>query len=136
MFSLLIVFIIGLSNSAVVEKPERHNYAWKKISRSDSESLIDLVFALKQNGVDTIRDILIQVSTPTHERYGQHLTMEEIHEITAPSYETTSTIKNWLISNDIKESDIENATPNGDFLRVRYVNQQRAICPHVISVYT
>ena len=48
--------------------------------------------------------------------------MEEIHEITTPTHKTTTVIKNWLLSKGIELSQITRATPNGDFLRVRYRN--------------
>eukprot|EP01084_Bolivina_argentea_P295414 508593_1 len=45
--------------------------------------------------------------------------MEEIHEITKPTDETTAIVKNWLVKSGVDYTKIENATPNGDFLRVR-----------------
>merc|ERR1719334_1520863 len=85
--------------SRFLERPDEHNHQWRKVQRSDPSSPIHLVFALKQQRVAELHDVLLEVSRP--------------------SAETTSTVKNWLTAQGIALRDIENATPNGDFLRIR-----------------
>eukprot|EP01084_Bolivina_argentea_P284458 487516_1 len=108
--------LIQLATAAILERPERHNHAWKRLGRTDNRNGIDLTFALKQQNVDLLRDTLLEVSTPTSDRYGVFLTMNEIQEMVKPTTETVNTVKNWLTEHGVQESHIQTITP--DFLRV------------------
>lgn len=46
------------------------------------------------------------VSDPEHERYGQHLTGEEVDELVAPSTETHNLVHEWLQENGIDVSNL------------------------------
>jgi tripeptidyl-peptidase-1 len=55
----------------------------------------------------------MSVSDPTSPKYGQFLSNTEVHELLAPSQQTTDAIHTWLNSNGITATP---ATPNSDFL--------------------
>eukprot|EP01084_Bolivina_argentea_P045263 83327_1 len=119
LYTILYIVLVSLTASTVVERPERHNYHWKKGNRSNPDNSIDLVFALKQQNVPKLIEILLDVSTPSSINYGQHLSMAEIFELTKPTNSTTAIIKNWLVEmGGYNNNEIKLATPNGDFLRI------------------
>ena len=43
----------------------------------------DVVFIVKQNNVDELKQLLLEVSDPSHEKYGKHMTSDEIAAFTA-----------------------------------------------------
>lgn len=43
------------------------------------------------------------VSDPDHPRYGQHLAVEEVHDLVAPSEEALDLVHEWLLTNGVKE---------------------------------
>jgi tripeptidyl-peptidase-1 len=49
----------------------------------------------------------VDVSHPTSENYGKHLSKEEVHSLFAPAAETVEVVKNWLLGSGLfNESDI------------------------------
>lgn len=47
------------------------------------------------------------VSDPSHHRYGQHLTQQQVHDLISPADETTELIEEWLFVNDIDPAHCE-----------------------------
>jgi hypothetical protein len=45
------------------------------------------------------------VSDPNHDRYGQHLSSEEVHELIKPSSEGLDLVNEWLIINGVDQFD-------------------------------
>lgn len=111
-FHLLVVI------SVVIDSPESHTWEWKKVSRSDPSKEIELLFAVKQENVNILYRTLMEVSTPSHPKYGQHLTSKEVHSLVKPSVESSTAVIEWLMSSGLKSGDIKNGTQNGDILRV------------------
>lgn len=50
----------------------------------------------------------MDISNPSHPRYGQHLKREELKELIKPHAESTSEILNWLERSGVAADDIEN----------------------------
>jgi tripeptidyl-peptidase-1 len=55
------------------------------------------------------------VSDPDHPRYGQHLQVEEIHNLVAPSGETLDLVHEWLLTNGIRDF---NYSPAKDWINI------------------
>ena len=123
-------FHISFTLSANLERPEHHNNDWIATQRSEPSTLIDLTFALKQQNVNELQELLLKVSTPSHDLYGKHLSIQQVQEITMPVHETANTVRKWLISNGINPIEIQNATSNGDFIRIRSVQYQFLVVPY------
>ena len=121
MSALFVLFYISFTFSAILERPEYHNHDWIPTQRSQPSTIIELTFALKQQNLDELQDILLKVSTPSDDLYGKHLSIQQVQEFTMPSQQTTNTVKSWLISNGINPNEIKNATSNGDFIRIMSV---------------
>ena len=55
----------------------------------------------------------MQISTPNHPRYGQHLKRDELKELIKPRTESTDAVLGWLKSSGVESEDIEN---NGEWI--------------------
>jgi tripeptidyl-peptidase I len=55
--------------------------AWTAIGAADKSKTINLQIGLKKRNEGLVERHLLEVSDPTHERYGQHLSASEIREM-------------------------------------------------------
>ncbi|EME47149.1 hypothetical protein DOTSEDRAFT_69191 [Dothistroma septosporum NZE10] len=96
---------------------ERHNVprAWARVGDASKSDMVHLQIGLKQQNEGVVEEHLMQVSDPSHSRYGQHLTADEIKKIIAPSDQTQELVQAWL-----EEHGISNSVhgPSKDFLHV------------------
>jgi len=74
--------------------------------RVDSDSILPIRIALKQNDLDVAATQLAVVSDPTSPSYGMHLSASEAHDLFAPAAYSIEAVKNWLLSSGIKHDDI------------------------------
>jgi tripeptidyl-peptidase-1 len=65
--------------------------------------MINLKIGLKQSKFDELERHLYEVSNPYHERYGQHLSAEEVNELVKPSEKTTILVRTWLKEHGISD---------------------------------
>ncbi|PIB00184.1 Tripeptidyl-peptidase sed3 [Cercospora beticola] len=88
---------------------ERHVVprSWRKLGPASKRDTLNLKIGLVQQNPGAIEQHLMQISDPTHERYGKHLSQEEIDEIVAPPKESMDLVKSWL-----EEHGITNYVPN------------------------
>lgn len=56
-------------------------------------------------------------SDPFHERYGAHLSQDEVNELIAPPSESVDRVKAWLASHGIPEDNLS-YSPAGDWVKV------------------
>ncbi|KAF7361952.1 Tripeptidyl peptidase A [Mycena venus] len=91
---------------------------WTIYAPAPSDHLIKLRIALPQSNFGVLEDHLRAISNPYHERYGAHLTKEEIEELVAPRPESVAAVTGWLSSHGIQENDI-GRSPAGDWLTIR-----------------
>ncbi|KAF9266299.1 tripeptidyl peptidase A [Marasmius fiardii PR-910] len=80
---------------------------WVKHARAHPDHRIALRIGLPQPNFHILEEHLYQVSDPFHERYGQHLSKEEVEELVAPHPESIDLVTTWLASHGIHESDFE-----------------------------
>lgn len=82
---------------------ERHAppRAWANVGPASGTEHVNLKIGLKQSNEGTIEQHLLQVSDPSHSRYGQHLSADEVHDIIRPSDETLRLVSDWLVSNNV-----------------------------------
>ena len=66
-------------------------------ARVDPDSIVPVRIGLTQSNLDSGYERLMDVSHPLSKNYGQHLSAAEVHELFAPTNETTSAVKEWLI---------------------------------------
>ncbi|KAJ3820946.1 peptidase S8/S53 domain-containing protein [Lentinula raphanica] len=77
--------------------------AWVHHSTPDPSKLLKLRFGLRPSNFDTLIGHLSETSDPFHERYGKHLSKEQVDELMRPTDETLQEVKEWLSWHGIKE---------------------------------
>lgn len=90
-----------------VEVPE----GWNIIGPTYPEGLVELTFAVKQQNLQELHNVLIRVSDPRSASYGEHLSNAEVQELTAPKAEDLAVVTNFLNNHGAEGTY---ATPNGD----------------------
>lgn len=76
---------------------------WKRGDRPSPNTPISFRLALNQSTV-AFHQAVIDISTPAHPKYGQHMTRDEMRELLRPEPDTINDVVTWLIS--------ENVAPN------------------------
>lgn len=77
----------------------------------DQDQLLKIRIGLKQGNFQALEKDLLEVSDPDHERYGKHLSSEEIHAHTAPSSEALDAVHQWLQGHGILADQLEYSAP-------------------------
>ncbi|KAF4237496.1 hypothetical protein CNMCM8980_006955 [Aspergillus fumigatiaffinis] len=90
--------------------------SWTEEERLDKASVLPMRIGLTQSNLDRGHDLLMEVSDPRSSRYGQHLSVEEVHDLFAPSQETVDNVRAWLESEGISASRISQSF-NKQFLQ-------------------
>jgi len=88
---------------------------WEKKERADAGEMVRLVFAIRQQNLDKIEEILMEVSTPDHPKYGQHLSHEEIGQLTR-DVEALNGVQSFLKRHGVNKF---RTTSWGDFIIAR-----------------
>ncbi len=70
---------------------------WELSHRLDAGKVLPMRFGLTQSNVHRVEELLMEVSHPESERFGQHYTPEEIVDLFAPRPESISAVTNWLV---------------------------------------
>ena len=73
--------------------------------RVDPDAIIPIRIALSQSNLHTGYDRLMEVSHPSSNNYGKHLSAEEVHELFAPSQESIDAVKSWLLGSGLVLDD-------------------------------
>ncbi|KAF2680480.1 tripeptidyl-peptidase 1 precursor [Lentithecium fluviatile CBS 122367] len=93
----------------VVKETHYAPHEWTKLDRSNGDSLIQLQIGLKQGRMDDLITHLSEASDPDHDKYGNHLSAEEVDELLKPKKETTDLVGEWLRENGIDKVDYNSA---------------------------
>ncbi|KDQ64445.1 hypothetical protein JAAARDRAFT_187770 [Jaapia argillacea MUCL 33604] len=91
---------------------------WVKLGRAPSDHVLELRIGLPQPDIHLLEKALYEVSDPYHERYGSHLSKEEVDELAAPHPESLSAVEEWLASHGILESDFTRSSAK-DWVKIR-----------------
>ncbi|KAJ7498550.1 subtilisin-like protein [Mycena latifolia] len=92
--------------------------SWTIHGPAPLDHVIKLRIGLPQSNFKALEEHLFEISDPYHERYGAHLSKEEIEELVAPRPESVSAVTRWLASHGIQDGDV-GRSPAGDWLTVR-----------------
>ncbi|KAI0339424.1 subtilisin-like protein [Trametopsis cervina] len=90
---------------------------WNCQGPAPAGHLLDMRIALKQDKFDDLVTALYEVSDPVHEKYGQHLTKEQVEALVAPHPDTVDLVDEWLAAHGIELGSIER-TNGGSWLRL------------------
>jgi tripeptidyl-peptidase-1 len=75
-----------------------------------------------QNLSESPANYFLAVSDPSHSRYGQHLSSEEVNDLVKPEDETLELVHEWLYDNGIKNV---NYSPSKDWIHI-YIDVESA----------
>ncbi|KAJ8288769.1 hypothetical protein COCON_G00014280 [Conger conger] len=114
---------------------------WSHAGRLAPSDRVELTFALRQQNVDRLRELLKLVSDPDSPQYGKFLSLEEVASLVRPSQLTQKVVQNWLQSHGVKDCQsvatedflqcemtahmAETLLPGSEFHR--YLNGQRSL---------
>ncbi|USW49474.1 Putative peptidase S8/S53 domain, peptidase S53, activation domain-containing protein [Septoria linicola] len=70
---------------------------------SSKRDTLHLQIGLTQQNPGLIEQHLLEISDPKHERYGKHLSQQDIDDIVAPSKDSTVFVESWLQEHGITE---------------------------------
>ncbi|KAI0065706.1 tripeptidyl peptidase A [Artomyces pyxidatus] len=77
---------------------------WFNLGPAPADHVIPLRIALPQSDFDTLERHLYEISDPDHERYGAHLSKEEVEALVAPHPDSLRAVDAWLAEHGIPES--------------------------------
>ncbi|KAI0294231.1 tripeptidyl peptidase A [Multifurca ochricompacta] len=91
---------------------------WVDLGRAPPMHIIPLRIALPRPRFPELEKHLAEASDPFHERYGDHLSKEEVEEFLAPHASTIDAVQEWLNGHGIQEEACHRS-PAGDWITVR-----------------
>ncbi|RPD64171.1 subtilisin-like protein [Lentinus tigrinus ALCF2SS1-7] len=100
-------------------------HAWVEVPRgwelhgpAPSDYTFDMRIGLKQDKFDELVTALYEVSDPAHERYGQHLSKEDVAALVAPHPDSVNLVEAWLLAHGLDTSSTHRSS-SGDFITIR-----------------
>ncbi|GBE79871.1 Tripeptidyl-peptidase sed3 [Sparassis crispa] len=91
---------------------------WTKLELAPANHNIELRIGLPQSNFAELERHLYEVSDPFHERYGEHLSKEEVEALIAPNPESINRVDEWLASHGITAEDFSRS-PARDWVKVK-----------------
>lgn len=98
---------------------EAHNVprTWTQLGPAPRDHMLDLQIGLKQSRFDELERHLLEISDPSHTRYTDYLSAEEVNDLVKPSDETFSSVLEWLASSGVGYESLS-FSPAQDFIHV------------------
>ncbi|TFK88152.1 subtilisin-like protein [Polyporus arcularius HHB13444] len=78
--------------------------------------MLRLTIALPQNNATGLQASLLDVSDPTSENYGHHLSKSEVEQLVAPKAESSKAVSDWLSKNGISP---DSTSASGDMVTIK-----------------
>lgn len=116
---LSVVLAVPLDSRADYAVFSSHNAPrdWKSVGRPEPDHVVNLRIGLKQASFDQLEEHLYEVSDPSHARYGDHLSMEDVEALIAPSKHSHDAVHEWLAGHSISKEQIE-YSPAKDWMMI------------------
>ncbi|KAI9435317.1 subtilisin-like protein [Lactarius indigo] len=136
-FALSSLAVVSLAGLVTPHSPRwgemrsKHSWAavpedWQHLGPPPNDTTIDLYVALNTDGgEDALIDALYEVSTPGHQKYGAHLSREQVAKLVAPHPHTLELVNSWLEYCGIPSSSVS-MTHGGSTLKLTGVFVSRA----------
>ncbi|KAF8269942.1 peptidase S8/S53 domain-containing protein [Lactarius quietus] len=86
---------------------------WESLGPPPAGTTLDLYIALKPHRGNALIDSLYEVSDPGHQKYGVHLSKEEVSELVAPHQNTLKLVHSWLEHHGVPSSSISRTHGDG-----------------------
>lgn len=115
----LLTFVSSLSGVLAVPSAQTKHYAvrerhvvpdgWTAIARPEAHHPITLRIGLKRQNEHVLEQHALEVSDPSHARYGQYLSAADINKLVVPAEDTVDLVQAWLRDHDIATSSLSAA---------------------------
>ncbi|KAH9913511.1 family S53 protease [Fomitopsis serialis] len=115
---LLSTLVLGKSTTRSLQVHERRDEAPNGFTlngAANADHTLSLRIGLAQNNLVGLYDALNDVSDPSSDKYGQHLSKEEVEAFVAPTSESTEAVTAWLNEHGLNATAV---SPAGDWLAV------------------
>ncbi|KAJ7881181.1 peptidase S8/S53 domain-containing protein [Mycena leptocephala] len=130
LLSAFVVVLAGLSGAKPLSSKRWNDlqvkHAWVEIPRGwefhstpAEDHLLDMRIGLKQSKLEELISSLYEVSDPAHERYGQHLSKEEVDALVAPHPDSVEAVESWLQHHGINPADAHFRSAGGEWITIR-----------------
>ncbi|KAI0034121.1 tripeptidyl peptidase A [Vararia minispora EC-137] len=115
----IVVVVSPLPSASVYKLKERipNPRDWVQLHRAPVDYILPLRIALPQIKFGELERHLYEVSNPGHQRYGAHLSKEEVERLIAPHPESLAVINKWLTSHGLDEKDLQRS-PAQDWVTI------------------
>ncbi|USP78331.1 Tripeptidyl-peptidase SED2 [Curvularia clavata] len=94
--------------SEVVEQLHNVPEGWSEVGVPDPDQKLRFRIALRSADRELFERTLMEISSPSHPRYGKHLKRDELKDLIKPRAESASNVLSWLEESGIEAKDIEN----------------------------
>ncbi|PAV21239.1 tripeptidyl peptidase A [Pyrrhoderma noxium] len=102
--------------SVKVKESIVHPRGWLRGDPAPVDHILELKIALPQTNFLLLEQQLYEISDPSHERYGKHLSKQQVEELIAPPHDSIVLVDEWLTSHGINETW---RSPAKDWVTVR-----------------
>lgn len=85
-----------LSSDFILKSSSQPPAGWEATGRPSPSQPITLRIALTQPNLPQLEQHLLEISDPSHARWREHLSKEEVETLSAPSEEGLTAVDNWL----------------------------------------
>lgn len=86
---------------------------WHQGASVRSSARLRFRIAVKHENAFAFEQHVIDISTPDHPKYGQHMKRDELKAVLSPSFDASAAILTWLTSQGVPPHDIED---DGDWI--------------------
>ena len=100
----------------VVESLPTVPHGWRQGPRVPASSILNFRIALKQANAFAFEQHVIDISTPGHPQYGQHMQHDEIKTMLRPGAAASAAVLAWLTSQGVPHGAIED---DGDWINFK-----------------
>ena len=105
-----------LSELSVVENLSGIPQGWQQGPRVSPSHPLEFRIALKQNNAFAFEQHVIEISTPGHPKYGNHMQHDEIKAMLRPDSMASAAVLEWLTIEGVSPSEIED---DGDWINFK-----------------
>jgi tripeptidyl-peptidase-1 len=107
LLGLLCSITAATANLVEVERLSQVPSGWTELGPANAGQTIRLSIALALNNEEAFATKLQQVSDPSNSQYGSHLSRDEALALVRPQQTAIDVTRNWLVSQDVKDSQIQ-----------------------------
>lgn len=116
-------FLLGLSvavptprSGHVLHEKRTHSPQLLKRYRAPPTTTLPVRIGFAQSNLDVAHELLMKVSDPTSDEYGQHMSAKEVGDFFRPSSESIDSVRDWLHSSGI-DTERHKVSPGRGWLK-------------------